>query len=128
MGLVPLSFGRACLPSELRGKAWDEAGDVVLDASDSLDLATLGGRLQAGSLTPVEIVEGTLARIAARGDDKVWIHLLPRAELIARALALANDGAAGRPLYAIPFAVKDNIDLAGHPTTAACPDFAYHPG
>ena len=100
----------------------------MLDASDSLDLATLGGRLQAGSLTPVEIVEGSLARIAARGDDKVWIHLLPRAELIARALALAKDGAAGRPLYAIPFAVKDNIDLAGHPTTAACPDFAYHPG
>ena len=63
----------------------------MLDASDSLDLATLGGRLQAGSLTPVEMVEGILARIAARGDDKVWIHLLPRAELIARA-----DEAAGR--------------------------------
>jgi len=127
MGLVPLSFGRACLPSELGGKAWDEAGDVVLEASDSLDLATLGVRLQAGRLTPVELVEGILARIAARGDDKVWIHLLPREELLARARTLAKEGPCGRPLYGVPFAIKDNIDLNGHPTTAACPDFAYRP-
>jgi allophanate hydrolase len=106
----------------------DKSRDAVLEASDSLDLAALGGRLQAGSLTPVGIVEGVLARIAARGDDKVWIHLLPHAELIARAQALAKAGAAGQPLYAIPFAIKDNIDVAGHPTTAGCPDFAYHPG
>ena len=32
------------------------------------------------------------------------------------------------PLYGVPFAVKDNIDVAGMPTTAACPDFAYTPG
>ncbi|HKO09230.1 MAG TPA: amidase family protein, partial [Alphaproteobacteria bacterium] len=100
---------------------------MVLDASDSLDLATLGARLQAGRLTPVELVEGILARIAARGDDKVWIHLLPREELLGRARALTKEGAAGRPLYGVPFAIKDNIDLNGHPTTAACPDFTYRP-
>ncbi len=99
----------------------------MLEASDSLDLATLGTRLRAAALTPVEVVDGVLQRIAARGDDKVWIHLLPRGELVARAEALAKDGAVGRPLYGIPFAIKDNIDLAGHPTTAACPDFAYRP-
>ncbi|MFI4987618.1 MAG: allophanate hydrolase [Alphaproteobacteria bacterium] len=97
----------------------------MLEASDSLDVATLGARLRAGAVTPAEVVEGVLARIAARGDDKVWINLVPRDELLARAAALAEGSTSGRPLYGIPFAIKDNIDLAGHPTTAACPDFAY---
>ena len=38
---------------------------------------------------------------------------------------LQDERPAGKPLYGVPFAIKDNIDLAGHPTTAACPDFAY---
>ena len=99
----------------------------MLETGDSLDLATLGARLQAGRLTPSALVEGILARIAAHGDDKVWIDLLPREALLARARALEAAGPAGRPLYGIPFAIKDNIDLAGQPTTAACPDFAYRP-
>ena len=36
-------------------------------------------------------------------------------------------GPEGKPLFGVPFAVKDNIDVAGLPTTAACPAFAYHP-
>src|SRR5262249_27688176 len=64
-------------------------------------------------------------RIAARSDDKAWIHVVPRAELEARAAELERRGPAGLPLYGIPFAIKDNIDLAGHPTTAACPEYAY---
>ncbi|TVS00383.1 MAG: allophanate hydrolase, partial [Rhodospirillales bacterium] len=47
---------------------------------------------------------------------------------MADARALAQRGPAGLPLYGIPFAVKDNIDVAGLPTTAACPEFAYSPG
>lgn len=68
-----------------------------------------------------------LARIAARGDDGVWISLVPAAALRARADELAARGPAGLPLYAVPFAVKDNIDVAGLPTTAACPAFARSP-
>src|SRR3712207_7453562 len=42
-----------------------------------------------------------------------------------RSAALEAEGRRGRPLWGVPFAVKDNIDVAGMPTTAACPAFAY---
>ena len=99
----------------------------MLRATDSLDLHTLGARLRAADLRPGQVIDGVLDRIRARADDKVWIHLLPRAELEARAAELERRGPAGLPLYGIPFAIKDNIDLARHPTTAACPEYAYVP-
>jgi allophanate hydrolase len=99
----------------------------VLRADDSLDLSTLGPRLRDRTVRPREVVDGVLARIAARGDDKVWIHVAARGTLEARAHVLERRGPAGLPLYGIPFAVKDNIDVAGQPTTAACPAFAYSP-
>ena len=99
----------------------------MLRPGDSLDLARLGPRLRAGDLRPSEIVAGVLERIARRGDDKVWIHLSSRDQLMDRAADLERKGPSGLPLYGLPFAIKDNIDLADHPTTAACPDFAYTP-
>ena len=66
-----------------------------------------------------------LQRLARRGDDKVWIHRLQSSELEARAAELERADAAKLPLYGIPFAIKDNIDAAGHPTTAACPQFSF---
>jgi allophanate hydrolase len=99
----------------------------MLLPADSLDFQGLSARLRASRVRPSEVVEGVLARIAARGSDKVWIHLVPREELMRRAADLERRGPAGLPLYGIPFAIKDNIDLAGHPTTAACPEFAYTP-
>lgn len=97
----------------------------MLQANDPIDLHSLGARYRAGSLRPSQLVAGILQRIERRGDDKVWIHRLPAAELEARAAELERREPNGLPLYGIPFAIKDNIDLAGHPTTAACPDFAY---
>src|SRR5262245_40401771 len=99
----------------------------MLQARDSLDLGTLGHRLRAGELRPRDMVAGVLQRITARGDDKVWIHRASREALEGRAEALERRGPDALPLYGIPFAVKDNIDAAGHPTTAACPDYAYTP-
>ena len=92
---------------------------------ESLDISTLAACYRSGTLTPSALVERVLARIAARGDDHVWIERVGRDELLALARRLEADGPAGKPLYGIPFAIKDNIDLAGHPTTAACPAFAY---
>ncbi|MBM3567422.1 MAG: allophanate hydrolase [Alphaproteobacteria bacterium] len=100
----------------------------MLDEGDSLDLDTLGARYRAGALRPSQMVEGLLRRLSRRGDDKVWIHRLADDALRAQAAALERRGPDGLPLYGIPFAIKDNIDLAGHPTTAGCPDFRYLAG
>ena len=97
----------------------------MLGPQDSLDLETLGSRYRAGALRPSQVIEGLLQRMDRRGGDKVWIHRLPRDELLARAAELERRGPAGLPLYGIPFGIKDNIDLAGHPTTAACPAYRY---
>jgi allophanate hydrolase len=82
---------------------------------------------RTGTVTPEQTVARSYARIRAHGDDAVFITLRPEADVLAEARALAAAGAAGRPLYGVPVAVKDNIDVAGLPTTAACPAFRYHP-
>jgi allophanate hydrolase len=97
------------------------------DAPISLDIATLRRNYRADTLDPVAVAEAILRRIDERGDDKVWIHRVPADEILRMATALRAEGDKGKPLYGLPFAIKDNIDLAGHPTTAACPDFAYVP-
>ncbi len=76
------------------------------------------------------VVDAVYARIAADGDPALWIALVPATQARTRAAALAALDTAAReklPLYGIPFAVKDNIDVAGMPTTAACPAYAYTP-
>jgi allophanate hydrolase len=75
-----------------------------------------------------EVLEATVAALDA--NDPVWISLVAEDAVIARARRLDGCSAAERaalPLYGVPFAVKDNIDVAGVPTTAACPAFAYVP-
>lgn len=71
------------------------------------------------------VAEEVLARLDERGDDGVWISTVAPEALLKRAAEL--DAAGELPLRGVPFAVKDNIDVAGMATTAACPDFAYTP-
>jgi len=80
---------------------------------------------RAGTLTPEQTVARSFARIRVRGDPAIFISLREEAEVLAEARALT--GGAERPLYGVPVAVKDNIDVAGLPTTAACPAFSYKP-
>jgi allophanate hydrolase len=80
---------------------------------------------RAGTVTPEDIVARSFARIRAHGDPAIFITLRDEAEVRAEAGALARDKAL--PLYGIPVAVKDNIDVKGLPTTAACPAFLYRP-
>jgi allophanate hydrolase len=80
---------------------------------------------RAGTMTPADTVARTFDRIRAHADDAVFITLRDAAEAIAEAKAM--DRPTDRPLYGVPVAVKDNIDVKGLPTTAACPAFAYRP-
>jgi allophanate hydrolase len=91
----------------------------------ALDLASLTRLYHKDELTPDALVAGLIERIGARGDDNVWIYRIPDADLLARAAELVKRGPEGLPLYGIPFAIKDNMDVAGLPTTAGCPAYAY---
>ncbi len=76
--------------------------------------------------TPVDVVRRIREAIEAWNDPALFIHLpsLEEAEAMARAVeAMPRD----LPLWGVPFVVKDNIDVAGMPTTAGCPDYVYHP-
>jgi allophanate hydrolase len=83
----------------------------------------------AGTLRPETVLHETYAAIDRRGADSVWITLVPpdaaRDQL--EAAGRRRQEGAEMPLFGVPFAVKDNIDVAGRPTTAACPAFAYKP-
>ena len=95
-----------------------------------LSIPTLRTRYLDGSLTPTAMVEMLDRQMQAEHDllDRhVWIRRLSLDELRAHAAALDGKDPATLPLYGIPFAIKDNIDLAGIPTTAGCPEFAYTP-
>ncbi|MES2490401.1 MAG: allophanate hydrolase [Pseudomonadota bacterium] len=94
-----------------------------------LTISDLQTRYREGSLTPLQLIEDVLQRIAASTDKAVWISRVSDVALRDAAQALMKAGApsANQPLWGIPFAVKDNIDCAGLDTTAACPSFAYRP-
>jgi len=74
---------------------------------------------------PSDIVSETYRRIAAVGDPGIFLHLIDRDAAIAAAQQLGPFDPVAQPLWGIPFAIKDNIDAAGLPTTAACPEFTY---
>lgn len=97
----------------------------------SLNIASLAAAYASNAFTPSRVVHdvfGAMAEQAASGNP-IWIHLQPQETVVAQAREIEARRAAGEtlPLYGLPFAVKDNIDVAGVPTTAACPAYAYVP-
>jgi allophanate hydrolase len=77
---------------------------------------------RAGILTPADTIARSYARLRARNDPAIFISLREETDAIAEAHALGDPSL---PLYGVPVAVKDNIDVAGMATTAACPAFSY---
>jgi allophanate hydrolase len=91
----------------------------------AFDLTSLRAAYASGAATPEEVALESLRRAEDSRHPHVWIQRLDREVILAFARALPP--VPSLPLYGVPFAIKDNIDLAGIPTTAACPDFAYIP-
>jgi len=95
----------------------------------SLEISSLEAAYAGGGLAPDAVLDEVYRRIEARGRAPIWIDIVPRA----RAGAFLRDAQARRaagarlPLFGVPFAIKDNIDLEGVPTTAGCPAFSYLP-
>jgi allophanate hydrolase len=94
--------------------------------NESLDFAALRAAYAQGA-DPADTIARVHDRIEARGLDPTWLYVVPRETTLAQAKAL-KDRPRDLPLWGLPFAIKDNIDLAGAPTTAACPAYAYTPG
>ncbi len=79
-----------------------------------------------GDFAPRELIAHLLEKCRHYADKNIWISLLT-AQQLEPYLARLETRDAELPLYGIPFAIKDNIDLAGIPTTAACREFSYSP-
>jgi allophanate hydrolase len=95
-------------------------------ANLSFDFTRLHQAYAAG-LDPAEVVAEAFRRIGAANDPGIFLFLVDEGAAQAAARALGAFDPVTRPLWGLPFAVKDNIDVAGIPTTVACPDFAYTP-
>jgi allophanate hydrolase len=83
---------------------------------------------------PREALGECLRRARLKGPEAAWIHIASDAELerqlarleeMAAAAGSIDEALRRHPLFGVPFAVKDNIDVEGVPTTAACPAFKY---
>lgn len=93
-----------------------------------LQLDALRNAYRDGSTTPRQLLLSLRDKAAALNPDyHLFIHLLSVEELEPYLAALDGRDIDSLPLYGVPFAIKDNIDLAGIATTAACPAFAYVP-
>ena len=101
---------------------------VTSGPADGPTIDELTAAYRTAARTPSDVVDEMLGRIADRGADGTWISVAERSELLLRAKQLETSADPNSlPLYGIPFGVKDSIDVAGVPTTLACPDYAFTP-
>jgi allophanate hydrolase len=98
-----------------------------MQADDIETVAEIAQAYRSGAATPAGIVARSYARLRALDDPAIFITVRDEKDALAEAQALAANGGRDLPLYGIPVAIKDNIDVRGLSTTAACPDFAYRP-
>ena len=92
-----------------------------------ISISGLKAHYARGDFTPEQLCAYLFDEIEKEKDNPVWISLCPSELLEKQFNYLKSQSVTELPLYGIPFAIKDNIDLQGLPTTAACPEFSYQP-
>lgn len=92
-----------------------------------LDIFTLRQSYLDNTFSPMQVIEEVLQRIERFQDHNIWISVRAPEVLFADVTKLELRDPSSLPLFGIPFAVKDNIDVEGIPTTAACPEFCHVP-
>jgi allophanate hydrolase len=92
----------------------------------SFIIADLLQGYRSGRFTVRDVIECAFERAERAAERNIWITRLSLAQALSYAQAL-DPHRVDLPLYGIPFVIKDNIDLAGVPTSAGCPDYAYLP-
>ncbi len=80
----------------------------------------------SNELEPSELIDEIIRRAEAASDKNIWI-VPPAHSITDRYLKALPEDRSSLPLWGIPFAIKDNIDLENVPTTAACPEYSYVP-
>ena len=93
----------------------------------SLNIKDLRTKYLKGETTIKEVVSSIFEKIEQTKDYNIWIYTLTEEEISGYIKNLEDKRIEDLPLYGIPFAIKDNIDLINIPTTAACPEFSYIP-
>jgi allophanate hydrolase len=93
----------------------------------SLDINTLLQGYRDKSFTARDVLQMVQQRIDSQPNHNAWITRLSAEQIDTYLDQLAEFDPDSKPLYGIPFAIKDNIDLAGVPTTAACAEYSYTP-
>ncbi len=92
----------------------------------SLQISALHKAYERGEATVESVIEQCLKKMEETAPE-VWIRKLTADEVAGYVQALADESPETKPLYGIPFVIKDNIDLGGIPSTAGCPDYTYVP-
>ena len=95
----------------------------IMNKNIALNISALR-KAYAENVRPMEIIEQIYSRIDEVGDPNIFICLFSKEEVISAAEALGEYNP-DLPLWGVPYVIKDNIDFAGKPTTAGCPEYTY---
>ena len=93
-----------------------------------LTLAWLRQTYRSGELTPEELMKEIIARARESREKNIWITEPSEERIFPYLEHLRKSDFVSKPLWGVPFAIKDCLDLQGVPTTAACPAFSFCPG